>query len=73
MEDIMQVSKNDINRMMQDITLIKDMLLAQQCATDSEGKLSDWAKQEWEGARKTPENELINMEEIEREFLENAV
>jgi len=49
------------------------MLLAKNCPADSEGELSDWARKELAEARNTPDSELISMEEIEREFMENAV
>ena len=55
------ISEEELRQLIQDVALIKNILL-------SEGELTDWAKKELETARKTPESEYVSMEEIEKEF-----
>ncbi len=66
MESILKqsVSNEDLRQLIQDVTLIKNILLS-----DEEVELTDWAKKELSESRATPDSELISMEEIEKEFL----
>lgn len=66
---VIKVKESDFRKVMNDIETIKSILLSQRKFSDSEGELSEWAKQELAEARKTPRSELISMEEIEREFM----
>ncbi|MFX0206855.1 MAG: hypothetical protein ACFFDT_12785 [Candidatus Hodarchaeota archaeon] len=63
------ISKN----LVENVELIKDILLSGSRGPDPEGELSDWAKKELEDARKTPYEEYISMEDIEKEFLQNGL
>jgi len=56
------VKIEDLAQLKQDIALIKQFLF-------SEGELTEWAKNELVEARKTPDEEYISMDEIEKEFL----
>ena len=62
--ETINVSVNDILQIKKDIQFIKDQLM-------EETELTDWAKKELEEARKTPKEEYISMEEIEKEFLQD--
>jgi len=53
---------SELKQLIRDVALIKNILI-------SEGELSDLAKNELGEARKTPREEFISMEEIEKEFL----
>ena len=66
MESMLKQSVNteDLRQLIQDVTLIKNILLSSE-----EVELTDWAKKELAEARKVPDSELISMEEIEKEFL----
>ncbi len=62
--EIIKVSAKDILQIKKDIQFIKNQLM-------EETELTDWAKKELEEARKTPKEEYISMEEIEKEFLQD--
>ena len=59
---MIKVDADDLRQLIQDVQLLKNVLL-------SEGELTDWAKKELAEARNTPDEEYVSMEEIEREFL----
>ena len=65
----LETIQNEINGLIADIEMIKCVLFSHRPGPDPEGELSDWAIKELEEARKTPDSELISMEEIERELL----
>lgn len=46
-----------------DMELIKGLLMPK---VDDEGELSEWAKQELERARNTPESEYISLDEVKK-------
>lgn len=48
-------------KLSRDIELIKSLLMLK---ADEEGELSDWAKNEIEKARNTPESECISFDEV---------
>lgn len=48
-------------KLSRDIELIKSLLMLK---ADEEGELSDWAKNEIERARNTPESECISFDEV---------
>ena len=64
--EIANVKIEDLTQLIRDVGIIKNILL-------SEGELSDWAKNELAKVRKTPETDLIKIEEIEKEFFSNVV
>lgn len=61
-KQMIKVDANDLRQLVQDVQLLKNVLLL-------EGELTDWAKKELVKARKTSDEEYISMEEIEKEFL----
>tara|TARA_Y100000034_G_scaffold122730_1_gene168549 strand:+ start:2280 stop:2492 length:213 start_codon:yes stop_codon:yes gene_type:complete len=63
------ISTKEIRQLIQDVALLKEILLFNISRKDPEGELSDWAKKELEKSRKTSDKEYISMEEIEKEFL----
>ena len=65
----MEQLSNGLMNLTKEFELMKAMLMCQQNCHDSEGELSDWAKKELAEARKAPNEELISMAEIEKEFL----
>ncbi len=62
MEIDSNILRKDMTQIKRDLELIKNVLF-------SEGEFTDWAKKELDVARKTPEDEYISMDEIEKEFL----
>jgi len=64
-----KVDAGDLKKLILTVEMMKEILLSGKLHYDYEGELSDWAKKELEEARKTPDSELISMEEIEKEFL----
>ncbi len=59
------VSEKEIKQLVQDVTLIKNILISQE-----ETELSDWAKKELAEARKIPRSKCISHEEVEKLILE---
>ena len=53
------INEEDIRKLIQDVALIKNILI-------SEGELTDWAKKELMIARETPVPEGISHEEVKR-------
>jgi len=68
-KQIKEINSEELKQLIQDVTLLKEILLSSFHKEDPEGELSDWAKKELAQARKTPKEEYISMEEIEKEFL----
>jgi len=64
-----KVDAGDLKKLILTVEMMKEILLSGKLYYDYEGELSDWAKKELEETRKTPDSELISMEEIEKEFL----
>ena len=50
-------------KLARDIELIKGLLMPK---VDEEGELSDWAKNELERSRNTPESEYISFDEVKK-------
>ena len=67
--ETINVSADDLRKLIQDVAMIKEVLMCHRPYPDPEGELSDWAKKELKEARNTPEEECISMEDIEKEFL----
>lgn len=63
METELKDMNKNLLKLMEDMQLIKNILL-------SEGELSDYAKKELAEARKVPESELISQEEVMEKILE---
>ena len=57
------ISEKDIKQLIQDVALIKSILM-------SERELTDWAKKELIMARETPVSECISHEEVKRRIFE---
>ncbi len=55
-----------IKQRLDDVASLKEILIANRA--DSEGKVSDWAKNELTEARKIPDSENISLEELERQI-----
>ena len=65
--ETIKFNQEKFNQLVNDVAMIEKHILF--CKKDDEGELSDWAKRELAEARKIPDEELISMEEIEKEFL----
>ncbi|GBE20552.1 hypothetical protein BMS3Abin17_01293 [archaeon BMS3Abin17] len=63
MESEIRDLKDDIKKLIADVTLIKNLLV-------EEGELSDWAVNELEEARKIPESECVSHKEAKRIILQ---
>jgi|GEM_PF-1083489 len=50
-------------KLARDIEIIKGLLMPK---VDDEGELSDWAKNELERARNTPESEYVSLDEVKK-------
>jgi len=61
------INTENFNRLLSDVALIKEMLIANQVA--SEGGLTDWVKKELAEARQIPDSENISLEELEEQIL----
>jgi hypothetical protein len=61
MENINNEILNQLNQIRIDINFIKQSI--------DDGELTEWAEKELDEARKTPESEFIDIEEIKKEFL----
>jgi len=58
----LDVINKNIKELRDDMKYLKHML-------EEEYELSDWAKNELKEARKTPDSDYINQEDMEKEFL----
>ena len=59
-EQTIKVNENDFRQLVKDVALIKSILINR----DSEGELSDWAKDELKRAREEPEEGYIDLNEL---------
>ncbi|MBI9077683.1 MAG: hypothetical protein JEZ02_19940 [Desulfatibacillum sp.] len=62
------MDRDDIKKLMQDVALIKDILLSGKIS-DDEGELSDWAVKELREARKRPDSKMLSAEEVKQMIL----
>ena len=60
------ITSEDIQRLKEDVAMLKDMVLPDSNVEDPEGELTDWAKEELRKARATPLSEYISLEEVEK-------
>jgi len=67
--DILKKAVIEIKAKMIDLDMINAILMSHRHGPDPEGELSDFAKKSLKEARQTPDEEYIDMEEIEQEFL----
>lgn len=67
--ELTKTETNKLQKIQQDLDLIKEILFYNKNIKDPEGELSDWAKKELMGARETSEDEYVDSEDIEKEFL----
>jgi len=67
--ELTKTETNKLKKIQQDLDLIKEILFYNKNIKDPEGELSDWAKKELMEARETSEDEYVDSEDIEKEFL----
>ncbi|MBU2616283.1 MAG: hypothetical protein KKC19_04225 [Nanoarchaeota archaeon] len=63
------IKTKDLTELIRDVAEIKEMLLEQKDEME-ETKLTDWAKEELEKARKRPEKDYTSLEEIKKRILQ---
>lgn len=66
MESELSDIRENLKKLMIDVAMIKEALVEKEL---EEIELSDWAKNELEEARNTPESECISHEEVEKMIL----
>ena len=59
---MIKVNADDLRQLIQDVRLLKNVLL-------SEGELTDWAKGELSKARALPDSEYVSLEDVEKRIL----
>lgn len=64
----MKSMREDILKIRRDMEIIKKMLMSKM-EEDSEGELTDWAKEELDKARKTPESQYVSLENVKKRIL----
>jgi len=69
MENEMQYIMQDLTKLRRDIEIIKNLLVSQGKIEDDEGELTDWAKNELDEARRTPESEYVSLEQVKKRIL----
>ena len=62
----MQYIRQDLMKLRRDMEIIKRILMSQRKEEDDEGELTEWAKEELEEARKTPESKYVSLEEVKK-------
>ena len=60
------ITREDIQRLMEDVEMLKEISLANHDMPDPEGELTDWAKEQLRIARATPRSQYISLEEVEK-------
>ena len=60
------IDEKELRQLIEDVALLKEILLSSVHREDPEGELSDWAKKELEKARKTPVSEFIPLENLKK-------
>ena len=63
------ITHEDIQRLMEDVEMLKEMWLANHSMPDPEGELTEWAKEELRRTRSTPMSEYISHEEVKKKLL----
>ena len=63
---MLKVNANDLKRLIQEVQFLKDIVMSHKPYPDSEGELTDWAKNELAKARK--DNNYISHEELKKEL-----
>ncbi len=63
------IKHEDLRRLIEDVAMIKDMLLLNSDMEDPEGELTDWAKEQLRIARATPRSQYISHEEVKKQTL----
>ncbi len=59
------MNSDDVRKLIRDVEQIKEMLVeAKEGKEMEEVELTDWAKEELEEARKTPEEEYVSLENL---------
>ena len=61
-EQTIKINENDIKQLVKDVAVIKSILM--NGSHDSEGELSDWAKDELKRAREEHEEEYTDLHEL---------
>ncbi len=62
----MQFIRQDLTKLRRDMEIIKRLLISQRKIEHDGGELTDWAKNELEEARKTPELKYVSLEEVKK-------
>lgn len=60
---MIQVDANVINKLLNDVAIIKEFVLSRE--TDSEGEVTKWVENELDRARKIPRSENISLVKLE--------
>ena len=63
-----EIKHEDIQRLIEDVEMLKDIVLSNSNMEDPEGELTDWAKEQLRIARATPLSEYISLEEVEKKI-----
>ena len=63
------VKEEDIKQLIQDVEMLKEILFYNKNLQDPEGELTDWAKNELDEARRTPESEYVSLEQVKKRIL----
>ena len=62
------IKHEDIQRLIEDVEMLKGILLLNSNIEDPEGELTDWAKEALRKARATPRSQFISQEEVEKKI-----
>ena len=69
MESEIHLMREDLMKLRRDMEIVKKILISQKRVEDDAGELTDWAKNEIEEARKTPESKYVSLEEVKKKIL----
>ena len=69
MENEMHLMREDLMKLRRDMEIIKKLLMSQRRMEDSEGELTDWAKNELKEARKEPDSKYVSLENVKKRIL----
>ena len=69
MENEMQYIRQDLMKLKREMEIIKRLLISQRRNEDYEEELTDWAKEELEEARNTPESKYVSLEEVKKRII----
>ena len=64
-----KVKNADIQQLIEDVAMLKEVVFPTSDMEDPEGELTDWAKEQLRIARATPLSEYISHEEVKKQTL----